>query len=192
MILADNGSPLYMSGVPDPGWNNSDLNLLKAIPGLGVRGGRRLQLDGFEHLVCSRGRATTTTTTTTSTTTPPPPLLLLLRLLRPSSCPTPASRLASMAGRRATSRRRSRACAPLPTRLVLGRARSLAVGHRAARHSPDTLRRPRRGPPTPRRCGCAHRPDARSGYVFASSGAARPFAPVSSRPPEPAAGNNSC
>jgi hypothetical protein len=33
MILADNGSPLYLSGVPDPGWNNSDLNLLKAIPG---------------------------------------------------------------------------------------------------------------------------------------------------------------
>jgi len=33
MVLADNGSPFYMSGAPDPSWNNSDLNALKAIPG---------------------------------------------------------------------------------------------------------------------------------------------------------------
>jgi hypothetical protein len=33
MVLADNGSPFYMSGVPDPAWNNSELNLLKSIPG---------------------------------------------------------------------------------------------------------------------------------------------------------------
>ena len=33
MVLADNGSPFYMSGAPDPGWNNSDLNALKSIPG---------------------------------------------------------------------------------------------------------------------------------------------------------------
>ena len=33
LVLADNGSPFYMSGVPDPGWNNSDLNKLKTIPG---------------------------------------------------------------------------------------------------------------------------------------------------------------
>jgi hypothetical protein len=33
MVLADNGSPFYLSGVPDPGWNNSDLNALRAIPG---------------------------------------------------------------------------------------------------------------------------------------------------------------
>jgi len=33
MVLADNGSPFFMSGAPDPGWNNSDLNALKAIPG---------------------------------------------------------------------------------------------------------------------------------------------------------------
>jgi hypothetical protein len=33
MILADNGSAFYMSGVPDPLWDNSDLNALKTIPG---------------------------------------------------------------------------------------------------------------------------------------------------------------
>ena len=29
MVLADNGSPWFMSGVPDPGWNNTDLNALR-------------------------------------------------------------------------------------------------------------------------------------------------------------------
>jgi hypothetical protein len=33
MVLADNGSPWYMSGVPDPSWNNTDLNALRSIPG---------------------------------------------------------------------------------------------------------------------------------------------------------------
>jgi hypothetical protein len=33
MVLADNGSPFYMSGIPDSAWNNSDLNLLRSIPG---------------------------------------------------------------------------------------------------------------------------------------------------------------
>jgi hypothetical protein len=33
MVLADNGSPFFMSGAPDPGFNNSDLNALRSIPG---------------------------------------------------------------------------------------------------------------------------------------------------------------
>jgi hypothetical protein len=33
MILADNGSAWYMSGVPDERWNNSDLNKLKGVLG---------------------------------------------------------------------------------------------------------------------------------------------------------------
>jgi len=33
MVLADNGSSWFMSGAPDAGWNNSDLNLLKSVPG---------------------------------------------------------------------------------------------------------------------------------------------------------------
>jgi len=31
MILADNGSAIFMSGAPDNRWNNNDLNLLKSI-----------------------------------------------------------------------------------------------------------------------------------------------------------------
>ena len=31
MILADNGSAIFISGAPDNGWNNNDLNLLKQI-----------------------------------------------------------------------------------------------------------------------------------------------------------------
>jgi hypothetical protein len=31
MILADNGSALYMSGTPDNAWSNNDLNLLKNL-----------------------------------------------------------------------------------------------------------------------------------------------------------------
>ena len=31
MILADNGSGIFISGVPDNRWNNNDLNLLKKI-----------------------------------------------------------------------------------------------------------------------------------------------------------------
>jgi hypothetical protein len=33
MVLADNGSSWFTSGAPDPGWNNTDLNALKSVPG---------------------------------------------------------------------------------------------------------------------------------------------------------------
>lgn len=33
LIVADNGSNWYFQGAPDPGWNDSDLNQLKGIPG---------------------------------------------------------------------------------------------------------------------------------------------------------------
>jgi Carbohydrate binding domain len=33
MVLADNGSSWFMSGVPDDRWNNTDLNALRAVPG---------------------------------------------------------------------------------------------------------------------------------------------------------------
>ena len=33
IILADNGSPWYISGAPDPRWNDDDLHLLKRITG---------------------------------------------------------------------------------------------------------------------------------------------------------------
>jgi hypothetical protein len=33
MVLADNGSPWYISGTPDPGWNNDALRLLNRLSG---------------------------------------------------------------------------------------------------------------------------------------------------------------
>ena len=33
LIVADNGSNWFFQGAPDPGWNDSDLNQLKGIPG---------------------------------------------------------------------------------------------------------------------------------------------------------------
>lgn len=33
LIVADNGSNWYFQGAPDPGWNDDDLNQLKAVPG---------------------------------------------------------------------------------------------------------------------------------------------------------------
>ncbi len=33
MVLADNGSSWFMSGAPDPAWNNTDLNALRSVPG---------------------------------------------------------------------------------------------------------------------------------------------------------------
>jgi hypothetical protein len=32
MILADNGSNWYLSGAPDPGFDDNDLNQLKSVP----------------------------------------------------------------------------------------------------------------------------------------------------------------
>jgi hypothetical protein len=33
MILADNGSPWYVSGAPHRGWDNDDLHSLHDVPG---------------------------------------------------------------------------------------------------------------------------------------------------------------
>jgi hypothetical protein len=33
MILADNGSPWYISGAPDPRWSNDDLHSLSRLTG---------------------------------------------------------------------------------------------------------------------------------------------------------------
>ena len=38
LIVADNGSSWYITGAPDPRWNDEDLDQLKTRPGLGVRG----------------------------------------------------------------------------------------------------------------------------------------------------------
>ena len=33
LIVADNGSPWYITGAPDARWNDEDLNELKRVPG---------------------------------------------------------------------------------------------------------------------------------------------------------------
>ena len=33
LIVADNGSSWYITGAPDPRWNDEDLNQLKTVPG---------------------------------------------------------------------------------------------------------------------------------------------------------------
>jgi hypothetical protein len=46
LIVADNGSSWYITGAPDPRWNDEDLNQLKAVPGSAfeaVRSGAMLQ-----------------------------------------------------------------------------------------------------------------------------------------------------
>jgi hypothetical protein len=33
MIVADNGSPWFITGAADPRWNDDDLNQIKSVPG---------------------------------------------------------------------------------------------------------------------------------------------------------------
>ena len=62
MVLADNGSSWFMSGVPDAGWNNSDLNLLRSVPG-----------SAFEALDVSSLEVSATSYAVAGASPPPPP-----------------------------------------------------------------------------------------------------------------------
>ena len=62
MVLADNGSSLFMSGAPDSGWNNSDLNLLKTVPG-----------SAFEAVDVSSLKVSNTSYAVAGAPPPPPP-----------------------------------------------------------------------------------------------------------------------
>jgi hypothetical protein len=62
MVLADNGSSLFMSGVPDPSWNNSDLNLLRNVPG-----------SAFEAVDVSSLEVSSTSYAVVGGSPPPPP-----------------------------------------------------------------------------------------------------------------------
>jgi len=62
MVLADNGSPLFMSGAPDPRWNNDDLNALKSIPG-----------SAFEAVDVSSLKVSSTSYAVAGASAPPPP-----------------------------------------------------------------------------------------------------------------------
>jgi hypothetical protein len=62
MVLADNGSSWFLSGVPDPSWNNADLNALRSIPG-----------SAFEAVDASSLKLSSTSYAVTSTSPPAPP-----------------------------------------------------------------------------------------------------------------------
>ena len=62
MVLADNGSSWFLSGVPDERWNNTDLNALRSVPG-----------SAFEAVDVSSLKSSDTSYAVTGATPPPPP-----------------------------------------------------------------------------------------------------------------------
>jgi hypothetical protein len=76
MVLADNGSSWFMSGAPDPGWDDSDLGLLRNVPGSAFEAVdvSSLRVSSTSYGVAGSPTTTTTrppTTTTTTTTVAP-------------------------------------------------------------------------------------------------------------------------
>jgi hypothetical protein len=76
MVLADNGSSWFISGAPDPGWNDSDLNLLRTVPGSAFEAVdvSSLKVSATSYAVPAGTPPTTTTVVppnTTTTTAPP-------------------------------------------------------------------------------------------------------------------------
>ena len=177
MVLADNGSAWFMSGAPDPGWDNSELNALRAVPG-----------SAFEAVDVSSLKVSNTSYAVAGAAL----RLRRLRRLRPrkSSSPTVASRRAFRAGASATVARRLRVPAPSPTRAHV--RRSSAARARGETRSSMTRRRPSPRPlpgqrTWPRR-GCARRPAAPFVCACASGAAARSYARARRRFQETAAG----
>ena len=77
MVLADNGSPWFMSGAPDPRWNDDDLNRLRSVPGSAFEAVdvSALKVSSTSYAIAGAGPTTTTTApTSTSTTTTVPPV----------------------------------------------------------------------------------------------------------------------
>ncbi len=75
MVLADNGSSWFMSGAPDPAWNNDDLQLLRTVAGSAFEAVDVSSLKVSSTSYATAGGPTTTTTVppaTTTTTRPPP------------------------------------------------------------------------------------------------------------------------
>jgi hypothetical protein len=62
MVLADNGSPWFLSGAPDPGWSDTDLQALRTVPG-----------SAFEAVDVSSLKISNTSYAVAGGTPPPPP-----------------------------------------------------------------------------------------------------------------------
>ena len=182
MVLADNGSSLLHERRARPGWNDSDLNALQSGSRLGVRGGRRVEPEGLEHVVCRRRVAATATASAAASTAPR------------SSWSSNGGFETSLAGWkwgnsrttvRVYVRRRSR-------RLVLGGARS----HPDGRRDPRRLDEHRRLDDSRRdlhRVGLGARAGRTHGHAAAARAQRRDrrFARAWSRSPETAPGGSS-
>ena len=62
MVLADNGSSWFLSGAPDPGWNDSGLQALRSVPG-----------SAFEAVDVSSLKVSNTSYAVAGAPPPPPP-----------------------------------------------------------------------------------------------------------------------
>ncbi len=75
MVLADNGSSWFMSGAPNAGWNDDDLQRLRTVPGSAFEAVdvSSIKVSSTSYAVNTGGTTTTTAppSTTTSTTVPP-------------------------------------------------------------------------------------------------------------------------
>jgi len=73
MVLADNGSSWFLSGAPDPGWNDDDLGVLRTVPGSAFEAVdvSSLKVSDTSYGVAGGSTTTTTKPTTTTTTTKP-------------------------------------------------------------------------------------------------------------------------
>ncbi len=74
MVLADNGSSWFMSGAPDPGWNDDDLNRLRAVPGSAFEAVdvSALKVSSSSYAVNAGGPVPTTSVPPSTTTTVSP------------------------------------------------------------------------------------------------------------------------
>ena len=68
MVLADNGSSWFMSGAPDPGWNDDDLSLLRNVPGSMFEAIDASTLPVSSTSYAVKGSVSTTTSTSVTTT----------------------------------------------------------------------------------------------------------------------------
>jgi hypothetical protein len=74
MVLADNGSSWFMSGAPNAGWNDDDLNRLRSVPGSAFEAVdvSSIEVSSTSYAVNTGGSTTTVPPTTVPPTTVPP------------------------------------------------------------------------------------------------------------------------
>jgi hypothetical protein len=74
MVLADNGSSWFMSGAPNAGWNDDDLNRLRSVPGSAFEAVdvSSIKVSSTSYAISAGGTTTTALPSSTTSTTVPP------------------------------------------------------------------------------------------------------------------------